>query len=58
MAGAGVLQGLRQMRFEALLDRHERGALSQVEAAEMQGITERTFRRWRDRRVSNTRCRL
>lgn len=44
-----VLQGVRQMRFEALLDRHERGELSQVEAAEMLGITERTFRRWRDR---------
>src|SRR5215469_17679765 len=37
------------MRFEALLDRHERGELSQIEAAEMLGITERTFRRWRDR---------
>jgi transposase len=37
------------MRFEALLDRHERGELSQQEAAEMLGITERTFRRWRDR---------
>jgi transposase len=37
------------MRFEALLDRHERGELSQGEAAEMLGITERTFRRWRDR---------
>ena len=37
------------MRFESLLDRHERGELSQLEAAEMLGITERTFRRWRDR---------
>ncbi|MDG4576526.1 MAG: helix-turn-helix domain-containing protein [Defluviicoccus sp.] len=37
------------MRFEALLDRHERGELSQVEAAEMLGMSERTFRRWRDR---------
>ena len=37
------------MRFESLLDRHERGELSQVEAAEMLGIAERTFRRWRDR---------
>ncbi|HSK39311.1 MAG TPA: helix-turn-helix domain-containing protein, partial [Arenibaculum sp.] len=37
------------MRFEGLLDRHERGELSQLEAAEMLGITERTFRRWRDR---------
>jgi transposase len=37
------------MRFESFLDRHERGELSQLEAAEMLGITERTFRRWRDR---------
>jgi len=37
------------MRFETLLDRHERGELSQVEAAELLGVGERTFRRWRDR---------
>ncbi len=37
------------MRFETLLDRHEKGELSQGEAAEMLGIGERTFRRWRDR---------
>jgi transposase len=49
MERARVLQGVRQMRFEALLDRHERGELGQAEAAEMLGITERTFRRWRDR---------
>ena len=43
MGRAGVLQGVRQMRFENLLDRHERGELSQIEAAEMLGITERTL---------------
>jgi transposase len=32
-----------------LLERHERGELSQVEASEMLGVPERTFRRWRDR---------
>ncbi len=37
------------MRFEGLLERQERGDLSQGEAAEMLGIGERTFRRWRDR---------
>jgi len=37
------------MRFESLLDRHERGEMSQEEAAEMLGVSERTFRRWRDR---------
>jgi transposase len=49
MVRAEVLQGVREMRFEALLDRHERGELDQQEAAEMLGIGERTFRRWRDR---------
>ncbi len=49
MGRAEVLQGVREMRFEGLLDRHERGELSQEEAAEMLGISERTFRRWRDR---------
>ena len=37
------------MRFENLLDRHECGELSQLEAAEMLGVSERTFRRWRER---------
>ena len=37
------------MRFETLLDRHERGDLSQQEAASLLGVGERTFRRWRDR---------
>jgi len=38
------------MRFEELLDRHERGFLTQSEAGEMLGVSERTFRRWRSRR--------
>ncbi len=37
------------MRFEELLQRHERGALTQAEAGEMLGMSERTFRRWRER---------
>jgi len=37
------------MRFEALLERQERGELSQMEAAELLGMSERTFRRYRDR---------
>jgi transposase len=49
MGRAGVLQGVRQMRFEGLLERHERRELSQQEAAELLGVSERTFRRWRDR---------
>jgi transposase len=49
MGRAEVLQGVRQMRFEGFLERHERSELSQREAAEMLGVSERTFRRWRDR---------
>jgi transposase len=49
MDRARVHEGIRRMRFEALLDRQEKGELSQAEAAEMLGIGERTFRRWRDR---------
>jgi len=37
------------MRFEGVLERHEQGELSQLEAAEMLGMSERTLRRWRDR---------
>jgi len=37
------------MRFEDVLGRSERAELSQMEAAELLGISERTFRRWRDR---------
>lgn len=37
------------MRFENVLSRMERSELSQMEAAELLGISERTFRRWRDR---------
>jgi transposase len=37
------------MRFEQLLDRHERGYLTQAEVAEMLAMSERTFRRWRER---------
>jgi transposase len=37
------------MKFEALLERQERGELSQMEAAEYLGMSERTFRRYRDR---------
>lgn len=37
------------MRFEELLGRHERGYLTQGEVAEMLGVSERTFRRWRTR---------
>lgn len=49
MGRAGVLQGLRAMKFESVLDRWRRRELSQAEASEILGISERTFRRWHSR---------
>ena len=43
------LQGLRLMKFEEVYGRSYRGELSQLEAAEVLGVSERTFRRWRGR---------
>jgi transposase len=44
-----VLQGLRRMKFEDVWGRWQGRQLSQAEAAEILGMSERTFRRWRDR---------
>ena len=49
MNRAALHEGLRRMRFESLLGRQKSGEITQLEAAEMLGINERTFRRWRDR---------
>src|SRR5665213_3208835 len=49
MDRARINEGIRRMRFEDLLGRHERGELGQESAAEMLGVSDRTFRRWRDR---------
>ena len=49
MTRARVLQEVRQLRFEELYERRHRRTLTMAEAAEMLGITERTFRRWSDR---------
>lgn len=49
MDRARIHEGIRRMRFEDLLSRSERSELSQMEAAELLGVSERTFRRWRDR---------
>jgi transposase len=42
-------QGLRLMKFEEVYGRLRRGVLSQAEAAEVLGMSERNFRRWRVR---------
>ena len=44
-----VLQGIRLMKFTEILDRTRSRTLSQLEAASVLGVSERTFRRWRDR---------
>lgn len=49
MGRVTTLQEIRVMRFEALLERAEGKELSQGEAAELLGMSERSFRRWRDR---------
>ena len=49
MTRVTVLQEVRQMRFEELYARRQRRDLTMTEAAEMLGVTERTFRRWSDR---------
>ena len=49
MTRATVLQEVRQMRFEELYARRQRRDLTMVEAAEILGVTERTFRRWSTR---------
>ena len=44
-----LLQGLRLMKFRRLRERWHDRELSQLEAAEILGVTERTFRRWCER---------
>ena len=44
-----VLQEIRQMKFEEVYERSWRRQLNRVEAALVLGVSERTFRRWRDR---------
>src|SRR3954469_798277 len=39
-------QGVRMIKFRSVLDRYESSELNQIEAAELLGVTERTFRRW------------
>src|SRR5450755_5003469 len=46
MRWSEVFQGVRMIRFQSVLGRYEADELNQIEAAEMLGISERTFRRW------------
>ena len=46
MRRSEALQGVRMIRFQGVLGRYEADELNQIEAAEMLGVSERTFRRW------------
>src|SRR5947209_1414960 len=46
MRWSEALQGVRMVRFRSVLKRYELDELNQIEAAEMLGVSERTFRRW------------
>jgi transposase len=41
-----ILQGVRMLKFRDVFGRCEEGGLSKLEAAELLGVNERTFRRW------------
>ena len=41
-----ALQGVRLSKFRSVLDRYEASELNQLEAADLLGVSERTFRRW------------
>jgi transposase len=49
MGTARVHEGIRQMRFEGLLEQQTRGEITQEEAATVLGVSVRTFQRWADR---------
>jgi len=49
MRRSEALQGVRVMRFLDILGRYEAAEFNQLEAAELLGVDERTFRRWRQR---------
>lgn len=49
MGTTRIHEGVRQMRFEGLLDRQTRGEITQEEAATVLGVSVRTFQRWAER---------
>ena len=46
MRHSEALQGVRMIKFRSVLDRYDANEFSQLEAAELLGVSERTFRRW------------
>ena len=49
MGTASIHEGVRRMRFSSLLERTEAKELTQEAAAEMLGMSVRTFQRWASR---------
>lgn len=49
MGTATIHEGVRRMRFVSLLDRQERGEITQEEAADILGKSVRTYQRWAER---------
>ena len=41
-----ALQGVRMIKFRSVFERYEASELNQIDAAELLGVSERTFRRW------------
>lgn len=58
MSWTTVRQEVRLMRFEELYERRHRRELTMADAAEMLGVTERTFRRWSGRYETDGRAGL
>ena len=46
---ARIREGIRKMRFSAIWDRWESGEIGQDAAAELLGMSVRSFQRWRER---------
>src|SRR6202453_3455845 len=53
MRRSEALQGVRMLRFRDILGRYESNEFNQIEAAELLGVSERTFRRWCQRFEEN-----
>ena len=46
---ARIREGIRKMRFSTILDRWDAGEVTQETAAELLGMSVRSFQRWRER---------
>lgn len=49
MRRSELLQGIREMKFVSVQRRYSGGEITQAQAAELLGISDRTFRRWSER---------